>query len=100
MEQGRQDARMGRIIARTWADDEFRKKLLSDPAAVLRAEGMPIPAGMVFRVVEDTEKVCHLVLPVRADTWGELSDADLDKVSGGAGPVYGRRTPTGTSQYS
>ena len=100
MDQGEHDTKLGRIIARSWADEDFRQRLLADPAAVLRAEGMPIPAGKVLRVVEDTEEVFHLVLPIKTTTARELSDDDLEKVVGGLGPVEARKIPTGKSQYS
>ena len=36
-----------------------------------------------LKVVEDTAKVVHVILPAEAS--GELSDADLAKVAGGVG---------------
>lgn len=69
-----------RIIARAWSDDGFRQKLLSNPAATLKAEGVDLPAGREVRIMEDTDKLLHLVLPARP---GDLSDADLENVAGG-----------------
>ena len=100
MSEGAQDARMMEIIGRSWADEQFRKRLLADPAGVMKAEGITIPPGVSLRVVEDTETVFHFVLPVKAAAAAELSDDELDKVAGGAGAVQGRKVPTGTSQYS
>jgi hypothetical protein len=70
-----------RIITKAWADDAFKNKLLSDPAATLRAEGVEVPTGLDVRVLEDTAEVVHYVLPRRP---GELSDVELDGVAGGA----------------
>jgi hypothetical protein len=53
------------IVERTWIDDIFRNRLLSDPAKVLRAEGVKIPQGVEVRIVEDTENVLHVVLPMK-----------------------------------
>ncbi|MEA1648114.1 NHLP leader peptide family RiPP precursor [Nitrospirillum sp. BR 11164] len=70
----------GRIIAKAWADEGYKARLLADPAAVLTAEGLDLPAGTTFRVVEDTATVQTLVLPARP---ADLSDDDLDRAAGG-----------------
>ena len=77
-----QQKRVGRIIAKAWSDESFKKRLLTDPAPLLKAEGVELPAGMQVRVVENTSTVFHLVLPPRPAS-GELSDEDLEKVAGG-----------------
>ncbi|TWB15513.1 putative ribosomally synthesized peptide [Nitrospirillum amazonense] len=79
----------GKIIAKAWADDAFKARLLADPAAVLTAEGVEVPAGITFRVVEDTAVTQTLVLPARPT---EMSDADLGGVAGGR-PVPGPPPP-------
>jgi hypothetical protein len=53
------------IVERAWIDNKFRDSLLSDPAKVLRAEGVKLPQGVEVRIVEDTEKVLHVVLPMK-----------------------------------
>lgn len=73
--------RYNRIIARAWADPAFKQALLSDPAATLAAEGLPTPAGVELKVVENTPTLVHLILPAKPDA--ELSDDELDGVSGG-----------------
>jgi hypothetical protein len=77
-----QTKKMGQIIARTWSDEAFKQRLLADPAATLKAEGVAIPAGVELRTVENTDKVFYFVLPPKPAT-GELSDEDLEKVAGG-----------------
>lgn len=37
--------RISKIIARAWIDDAFKKQLVADPAAVLRAAGLAVPTG-------------------------------------------------------
>ncbi|MEC4593957.1 MULTISPECIES: NHLP leader peptide family RiPP precursor [Nitrospirillum] len=71
----------GRVIAKAWADDGFKARLLADPAAILKAEGLALPAGVTFKVVEDSATVQTLVLPARPT---DLSDEDLDRAAGGA----------------
>jgi len=73
--------RWTQIVSKTWADKDFRKRLLADPAAVLKEHGVQTPPGLQFRVVENTDKVCHLVLPNQPS--GELSDDELEQASGG-----------------
>ena len=53
------------IVEKAWIDDIFKDRLLSDPARVLRAEGVKIPQGVEVRIVEDTENVLHVVLPMK-----------------------------------
>jgi hypothetical protein len=44
-----------------------------------------VPAGVTVKIVEDSSSVVHLVLPALAPAQkGALSEADLEKVSGGA----------------
>ncbi len=70
-----------KIIAKAWRDPAFKVELIANPAVALKAEGIDVPAGMAVTVVENTDKLFHLVLPpVPSD---ELSDEALDGVSGG-----------------
>ena len=70
-----------KIIAKAWRDPAFKAELIANPAAALKAEGIDVPAGMTVTVVENTDKLFHLVLPpVPSD---ELSDEALDAVAGG-----------------
>ncbi len=75
----------GKIVARSWADEGFKARLLADPAAVLAAEGFDLPAGVSFRVVANTDTLVNLVLPAKPT---DLSDADLEKAAGGAAANY------------
>jgi hypothetical protein len=69
----------GKIVARTWADEGFKARLMADPAAVLAAEGFDLPQGVSFKVVEDTDKLITIVLPTRPT---DLSDEMLEGVAG------------------
>ncbi len=68
------------IIARCWADADFKARLLKDPSGTLIAEGYPLPAGVNLKVVENTAEAPYLVIPPRPT---DLSDDALDQVSGG-----------------
>jgi hypothetical protein len=82
MNQEEQCKRMSQLIAKAWADENFKKKLLADPAATLKAEGieLDLPSGASLKVVQDTEDIVHFVLPARPT---ELSDEELENVAGG-----------------
>ena len=80
MNQEEQAKKMGQLIAKCWADEAFKRKLLADPAAMLTAEGIESPAGVSIRAVEDTDTVFHLVIPAKPT---DLSDEDLEKVAAG-----------------
>jgi hypothetical protein len=80
MTQEEQGKTMGQIIAKCWADEAFKQKLLADPATTLKAEGLVVPEGLTVKVVEDSDTVAHLVIPARPD---ELSDDALSAAAGG-----------------
>jgi hypothetical protein len=70
------------LIAKCWADEAFKQRLMADPAATLKQEGMEVPEGMVLHVVENTDQVFHLVIPTKLT---ELADVLLEDVSAGTG---------------
>jgi hypothetical protein len=75
---------IGQVIAKCWTDEGFKRKLLADPAATLKAEGVELPAGMSVKALENTDKVFHLVIPAKpADLSKDLSDEELEEVVGG-----------------
>jgi hypothetical protein len=80
MNQEEQARKMSQLIAKCWADEAFKRKVLADPAATLRAEGLELPAGLSYVVHENTDKVVHLVIPAKPTV---LSDEDLNEVVGG-----------------
>jgi hypothetical protein len=51
------------LVARAWADPAFKARLLADPAAVLKENGLEVPPGVEIKVVEDSDKVRHLPMP-------------------------------------
>ena len=74
------------LIAKAMKDETFRQELLSNPqAAIERALGISVPAGVTIVVHQDTPTTLHLVLPVPASSaaGAELSDAELEQATGG-----------------
>jgi sRNA-binding carbon storage regulator CsrA len=52
-----------KIIAQAWVDEEFKKRLLDDPATVLKENGIEIPEGMTVKIVELKENEIQIPLP-------------------------------------
>ena len=73
-----------RLIERSLEDDAFRRRLLEDPRATVEQElGTRLPESIQVRAVEETAETIYLVLPSASPLGGELSDRELDAVSGG-----------------
>jgi hypothetical protein len=69
------------IVARAWADEDFRARLRSDPrAAVAEETGVVIPESIEVEVVEETPEKGYLVIPVNRV---EISDEQLEVAGGG-----------------
>ena len=84
MDQGQAQERArnyGQLVSRAWSDPAFKQRLLSDPAAVLKEQGIDVAPGVEVRVVENTENVVYLALPPQPKEG--LSDEQLDQVAGG-----------------
>jgi hypothetical protein len=82
MNMQEQARKVEKIIAKAWMDEGFKQRLLSDPTATLKEQGVELAPGVEVRIVEDTVNVQHLVLP--AKPIGELSEEVLSQVAGGA----------------
>jgi len=54
-------------VAKAWADDDYKKRLISDSATVLKDEGIDVPEGMEIKVVENTQALFYMVLPAAPD---------------------------------
>ena len=74
--------KFGDVMARAITDESFKARLLADPKGVLQEQGLVVPEGLEIRAVQNTETVSYLPLPARPKE--ELSDEQLEQVSGGA----------------
>ena len=78
-DQNEQSRKWQKIVAKAWADEDYKQRLLDDPAAILAAEGMEIAAGVEIKVVEATDKQAWMILPPKpAD--GKIEDG-LERLS-------------------
>jgi Nitrile hydratase, alpha chain len=90
IERDLENAAYAKVVARAWSDPAFKEKLLAEPAAVLAAAGVGVPADLTVKLVENTDNLVHLVLP-RPPAEGELSHEALDSIA--AGYTGGGPTP-------
>jgi hypothetical protein len=73
------------LVAKAWADEKLRKRLVDNPTAVLQEHGLKVPPGVEIRVVENTDKVRYLTLPeTPAGELTELDEKQMEAVVGGA----------------
>lgn len=82
MAQAEWQVKWGKLVAKTWQDDNLKKQLLNDPMPVLKAHGIELPAGMSAKIVENTDKLLHFPLPPKPSAH-DLSEEQLSAVSGG-----------------
>jgi len=69
------------LIARCWAEPEFKARLLADATGTLKAEGYPVPDGHVIQALESSANQSYFVIPPAPSN--DLSDESLDEVAGG-----------------
>ena len=61
-----QERLYAQVIARAWLDPDFKSRLLHAPKETLTEFGVDVPPGVELRVVQDTERIWHIHLPVRS----------------------------------
>lgn len=69
------------LVVRAWGDDEFKRKLMADPRAVLADAGLPISEDVSYVVLENAPRRVHLILPARPRgdvSIGHMTDSDYD----------------------
>ncbi len=56
-----------KVMAQAWVDEEFKAKLLADPKAVLKEEGIDFPANIKLNISEAKEDELNLTLPLKPE---------------------------------
>ena len=69
-----------KVIVRAWVDEDFKQRLVDEPASVLKENGIDIPEGIAVRFVERKENEIVIPLPPRPLESLKLSDDELMRV--------------------
>jgi hypothetical protein len=77
-----------KLVKRCWEDESFRKEFTADPTATF-VKYLKVPPASLPRIAvhQETPGSWHIVLPAKPANTSELSDAELEKVAGGATPT-------------
>ncbi len=78
---------VAKAIARAWTDAGYKARLLSEPHKALAECGVEVHGSTSVKVVEDTSKVLHLVLPPSPHGAGAMSLDQLEEIAAGTDPV-------------
>ncbi len=70
----------GQLVARAWSDEGFKRRLLAEPAAVLKEAGLNVAEGVQINMSENTDRLAHLVLPAKPAS-GDISEEQLTAAS-------------------
>jgi len=82
-DQGSRREWEAKIIAHAWKDQNFKRKLLSNPEQALKEFGCPYPQNCHFKVIEEKENEYTLVLPKAPSDIAKLSEEKLLGAAGG-----------------
>jgi hypothetical protein len=88
------------LNAKAWKDPKFKKKLLSDPNAVLKEMGVDLK-NLKVRIVEDDANTVTFVLHPAPQNAASMNEEELRKVAGGCTRYSGCQEsycPLGTHQ--
>jgi hypothetical protein len=83
------------LIAKLYADANFRAQFLKDPTETLRAAGVGVPPGVTVKAVVDTRDVMHIVVPEMT----ELLDSNKTHKSERELIINATHTPTPGCHY-
>ncbi len=79
MEQNSQDEmrkKYAKIVAKAWADEDYKKNLLDNTEAVLKDEGFEISGGLKIKIIEEPENTKIFVLPKKNDDFEKIEKVD------------------------
>jgi hypothetical protein len=74
------------VVASAWSDEGFKRRLLAEPTVVLKEAGLEVPEGIQLKVVENTDRLAHLVLPPKPGA-ADLSEEHLVAAASGFAPT-------------
>jgi len=85
-EQNEQAKQWAKVVAKAWADEDYKQRLINDAASVLKEEAIEMPEGMVVKVVEATDKLSWMVLPPKPET--EKIEEASERLAAGLLPTF------------
>ena len=62
-----------KIVAKAWADDDYKNKLIASPKEILKHEGIELPDKIKIRIFENSDSELNFVLPVKPTEIGGIS---------------------------
>ena len=76
---------MQKVIVKALKDPSFKERLIADPAAVLKEEGVDLPANAKINIIQAKENEVNSVIPFMPEGQdvSSLNDEDLAKMAGG-----------------
>jgi hypothetical protein len=84
MARKNQPEREAKILVKAWKDPVFKKKLLSNPKAILSEMGYEFPGNINVRLHEDNANTYTLVLHTPPAHAQKLSESELEKIAAAA----------------
>ena len=82
VKQNENQKQWAKIVAKAWADEDYKQRLLADPTSVMKEEGLEVPEGVKFKCVEATKSKTWLVLPPKPDGRVEEGEERLAAFNG------------------
>lgn len=71
--------RYAQFVAKVWADEGLRERLMSDPAPVLREAGFSLPEDKDVKIIElDMKKNFYFIVPTKSAE--PFSDIQLESM--------------------
>jgi len=71
----------GQLVARAWSDEDFKRRLLAEPEAVLNEAGLNVVEGVQIKIMENTDRLAYLALPAKPAA-GDISEEQLAAARG------------------
>lgn len=80
-EQNEQQKQWAKIVAKAWIDKDYKLRLLSAPASIMKEEGVEVPEGLELKCVEASDSQAWLVLPPKPDDMSNIVETDEERIA-------------------
>ncbi len=65
-----------KIVAKAWADEDYKKNLIVNPNQVFKQEGIEIPEKIKINIFENTDKELNFALPVKPNNMSNIYEVE------------------------